>query len=101
MSRFAVFAAGAATALVAGLVAIAPTASAAGESAAFGQDSSWGSGYQGKFTITAGTTALAGWKLEFDLAGASVGSYWDATLTSSGNHHTFTNREYNGKVDSG
>lgn len=38
MARFALFAAGAATALVAGLVAIAP-ASAAGESAVFSQDS--------------------------------------------------------------
>lgn len=101
MARFALFAAGAATALVAGLVVMAPTASAAGESAAFSQDSSWGSGYQGKFTITAGTTALAGWKLEFDLAGATLGSYWDATATSSGNHHTFTHREYNGNVAAG
>ncbi|MDT7790204.1 MAG: chitinase [Pseudonocardiales bacterium] len=100
MARFALFAAGAATALVAGLVAIAP-ASAAGESAVFSQDSTWGSGYQGKYTITAGTTALAGWKLEFDLAGATMGSFWDATLSSSGTHHTFTNREYNGNVPSG
>ncbi|MDX8030802.1 cellulose binding domain-containing protein [Lentzea sp. BCCO 10_0856] len=100
MARFALFAAGAATALVAGLVAIAP-ASAAGESAVFSQDSAWGSGYQGKYTITAGTTALAGWKLEFDLPGATMGSFWDATLTSSGNHHTFTNREYNGNVSAG
>ncbi|MEV6718889.1 cellulose binding domain-containing protein [Lentzea sp. NPDC051208] len=44
--------------------------------AAFSQDSSWGSGHQGKFTVSAGSTALSGWKLEFDLAGASVGSYW-------------------------
>jgi chitinase len=100
MARFALFAAGAATALVAGLIAIAP-ASAAGESAVFSQDSAWGSGYQGKYTIAAGTTALNGWKLEFDLPGASVGSYWDATLASSGNHHTFTNREYNGNVSAG
>ncbi|MFI6096768.1 cellulose binding domain-containing protein [Lentzea sp. NPDC051213] len=100
MARFALLAAGAATALVAGLVAIAP-ASAAGESAVFSQDSTWSSGYQGKYTITAGTTALNGWKLEFDLTGASLGSYWDATATSSGNHHTFTNRDYNGSVPAG
>ncbi len=98
--RFAMLAAGAATALVAALVVIAP-ASAAGESAAFSQDSTWGSGYQGRYTITAGTTAMNGWKLEFDLAGASVGSYWDATLTSSGDHHTFVNREYNGSIAAG
>jgi len=61
MARFAT---GAATPLVAALVAIAP-ASAAGESAAFSPDSTWGSGYQGKYTITAGTTAPAGWKPAF------------------------------------
>ncbi|SDG37386.1 Cellulose binding domain-containing protein [Lentzea fradiae] len=101
MTRSTLLAAGAATALVAGLVAIAPAASAAGESASFSQDSSWGSGYQGKFTIAAGTTALSGWKLEFDLDGATVGSYWDASMTRSGNHHTFTHREYNGNVGAG
>lgn len=101
MARFAFFAAGAATALVAGLVALAPSASAAGESAAFSQDSNWGSGYQGRFTISAGSTALTGWRLEFDLAGATLGSFWDASATSSGNHHTFTNRDYNGTVAPG
>ena len=30
-----------------------------------------------------------------------VGSYWDALLTSSGNHHTFANREYNGALAPG
>jgi hypothetical protein len=49
--------------------------SASGESAVFSQDSTWSSGYQGKYTITTGTIAV--------------------TLTSSGSHHTFTNREYN------
>ncbi|WP_309117500.1 cellulose binding domain-containing protein [Saccharothrix sp.] len=99
---FAALAAGVAAAVTAGLLLAAPAGAAPTPTAVFTQDSAWGSGYQGKYTITAGSTALTGWKLEFDLpAGSTPGSYWDATLAGSGNHHTFTNREYNGNVAAG
>ncbi|GLZ35429.1 chitinase [Lentzea sp. NBRC 105346] len=103
MSRSALLAASAAAAaLVTALVVIAPAGAAAGPTATFSQDATWSGAYQGKYTITAGTSALSGWKLEFDLpAGSTPGSYWDALLSSSGNHHTFTNREYNGNVAAG
>ncbi len=40
--------------------------------------------------------------MEFDLpAGSGVGSYWDALLTTNGQHFTFTNRDYNGSIASG
>ncbi|MEU4803599.1 cellulose binding domain-containing protein [Actinosynnema sp. NPDC023587] len=98
----AALAAGLAAAVTTGLVLVAPAGAAATPTAVFAQDSSWGSGYQGKYTITAGNAPLSNWKLEFDLpAGTKPGSYWDATLTSSGNHHTFTNREYNGTLAAG
>ncbi|MFI9815719.1 cellulose binding domain-containing protein [Saccharothrix variisporea] len=98
----AALAAGAAAVVTTGLLLAAPAGAAPSPTAVFTQDSTWGSGYQGKYTITAGSTALTGWKLEFDLpAGSTPGSYWDATLASSGNHHTFTNREYNGSVAAG
>ncbi|WP_370947324.1 cellulose binding domain-containing protein [Amycolatopsis sp. cg5] len=89
--------------LPAAALAITPLAGAATEaSAAFSQASKWDTGYTGQYTITAGTSALSGWKLEFDLpSGSSVGTYWDALLTTSGTHYTFTNREYNGSVGSG
>ena len=63
----------------------------------------WGSGWEGKYTITNGGTApVTSWRVEFDLpAGTTLGSYWDALLTSSGNHHSFTNREYNGTLAPG
>ncbi|WP_143229436.1 chitinase [Actinophytocola xanthii] len=81
----------------------APVAAAAGESAVFVRTSDWGSGWEGRFTVTnGGTSTVNGWRVEFDLpAGTGVGSYWDALLTSSGNHHTFTNREYNGVLAPG
>ncbi|MFG1810696.1 cellulose binding domain-containing protein [Streptomyces sp. NPDC049040] len=86
------------------LLFLVPTASAAGGAgAAFTKTSDWGSGYQGQYTITnGGTTTLGSWKVEFDLpAGSSVGSYWDALLTQSGTHYTFTNRDYNGSIAPG
>lgn len=78
-------------------------AAAAGETAVFVKTSDWGSGWEGKYTITNGGTAtITSWRVEFDLpAGTSLGTYWDALLTSSGNHHTFTNREYNGNLAPG
>ncbi|MBW4716565.1 cellulose binding domain-containing protein [Saccharothrix obliqua] len=98
----AALAAGVTAVLATGLVLTAPAGAAASPTAAFTQEATWGSGYQGKYTITAGSSALTSWKLEFDLpAGSKPGSYWDATLTSSGDHHTFSSREYNGSVAAG
>ncbi|MCP2257432.1 Chitinase [Streptoalloteichus tenebrarius] len=94
------------SALVLGLAgALLPTAPAlaAGESAAFVKVADWGSNWEGKYTITnQGTTAISGWRVEFDLpAGTTLGSFWDALLSSSGTHHTFTNREYNASIPPG
>lgn len=88
---------------LAGTLVPATPALAAGETATFTKTSDWGSGWEGKFTIkNSGTASLSGWRVEFDLpAGTTLGSYWDALLTSSGNHHTFTNREYNGTLAPG
>lgn len=81
----------------------AAPAAAAGETAVFVKTSDWGSGWEGKYTITNGGTAtITSWRVEFDLpAGTTPGSFWDALLTSSGNHHTFANREYNGTLAPG
>ncbi|MFY1668431.1 chitinase [Plantactinospora sp. WMMB334] len=95
--------------VVAGLVAAvgiawgALPAYAAGPTATFVKTSDWGSGWEGKYTITnGGTSTINGWSVAFDLpAGTTVGSYWDALLTSSGQRHTFTNRSWNGTVAPG
>jgi endoglucanase len=84
------------------LFAVDP-ASAAATTATFAKTSDWGSGWQGEYTITnGGTSAITSWQVEFDLpAGTGVGSYWDALLTTSGQHFTFTNRSWNGTVAPG
>ncbi|MEV6492101.1 beta-1,3-glucanase family protein [Actinoplanes sp. NPDC051633] len=86
-----------------GTVWIALPASAASATAVVSKTSDWGSGWQGDVTITnAGTTAMTSWKVEFDLpAGATVGSFWEADMTASGAHRTFTNRPWNGSVPIG
>ncbi|XVQ88157.1 cellulose binding domain-containing protein [Microbispora siamensis] len=85
------------------LALVALPAEAATVKAVFSADSDWGSGYQGRYTLTnTGTAATSGWAVEFDLpAGSSVGSYWDALMTRSGDHYTFKNREYNGGLAAG
>lgn len=82
---------------------VPPATAAGGVSAAFAKTSDWTSGYQAQYTISnGGSTTLTSWKVEFDLpAGSSVGSYWDALLTSGNNHYTFTNRDYNATLAPG
>ena len=86
-----------------GAAAFAPPATAAGPTATFTKVSDWGTGWEGRYTITnGGSVTIDGWRLEFDLpSGTTMGTYWDALLSSSGNHHVFTNRSYNGTVAPG
>ncbi|ADD42384.1 cellulose binding domain-containing protein [Stackebrandtia nassauensis] len=83
--------------------ALAAPAHAAATTASFTKTSDWGSGYEGKITINnASSSAIDGWKVEFDLSsGSSVGTYWDALHTKSGDRNTFTHREYNRNIAAG
>jgi hypothetical protein len=91
-----------ATLLVAALTMTAPAGAATTPTATFSKDSAWDTGYTARYTITAGSSAINGWKVEFDLpAGTTVGAFWDSLLTTSGNHYSFVNREYNGSVAAG
>ncbi|MFF0409448.1 glycosyl hydrolase family 18 protein [Kitasatospora sp. NPDC004745] len=70
------------------------SASAAGSATAtLTKGSDWGSGYEGSYTITNGTSApLNGWTLEFDLpANNTVASLWNATYTTAASHVTVKN----------
>ena len=73
-------------------VAIAPARmayAANGASATFTKSSDWGTGYEGKYTIANGSSAPLTWRVEFDLpSGATISSFWDASVTKSGNHVT-------------
>jgi Cellulose binding domain/Fibronectin type III domain/Glycosyl hydrolases family 18 len=76
---------------------------ASAETATFARTSSWGTGYEAKFTVTNNTqSTITAWNVQFDLpSGSTMGTYWDALLTSSGQHHTFTNRSWNGTLSPG
>ncbi|GAA3241597.1 cellulose binding domain-containing protein [Actinocorallia longicatena] len=78
---------------VASVVTVAAPAQAAPVTASFTKVSDWGSGFEGKYTVTNGTTsAINGWNVQFDLpSGFSISSAWDATMVRSGQHYTFTN----------
>ncbi|MFC6014694.1 chitinase [Plantactinospora solaniradicis] len=93
---------GAVVASIAAVWGVMP-AYAAGATATFVKTSDWGSGWEGKYTITnGGASTINGWSVAFDLpAGTTLGSYWDALLTSSGQRHTFTNRSWNGTIAPG
>ncbi|MFD0271385.1 glycosyl hydrolase family 18 protein [Streptomyces sp. NPDC127106] len=89
---------------VAGLVALAGPASAAGSATAtYTKVSDWGSGFEGKWTVkNTGTTTLTAWTVEWDFpAGTRVTSAWDATVTSSGTHWTGKNVGWNGTLAPG
>jgi chitinase len=91
------------TALVAGVVLTGFVPAHAATTATFTRTSTWETGYTGQYQISnSGPGAITGWRLEFDLpAGTSVGTFWDALMTRSGNHYTFTNRDYNATIAAG
>jgi chitinase len=86
-------------------LALAPTSHAAGAlTATFSKDSDWGTGYQGKFTITNGTAATVNnWTVAFTLAsGQTLGTFWDASLSvGAGNRVTAVARSYNAVIAPG
>ncbi|WHM40307.1 cellulose binding domain-containing protein [Streptomyces sp. BPTC-684] len=84
-------------------LAAPPAGAAGGVSAVFAKTSDWGTGYQGQYTVgNASPAGISTWTVGFDLpSGTAVGSYWDALLTRSGDHYSFTNRDYNGSVAPG
>jgi chitinase len=69
------------------VVPVTQAFAANGASATFTKSSDWGSGYEGKYTIVNGSTSPLTWRVEFDLpTGSTISSFWDASVTKSGNH---------------
>ncbi len=91
MRRTVRAAVGAAALLAGGLVLVPVTQAFAANaaSAVFSLDSDWGNGYQGKYTVTNGSSAALTWRVEFDIpAGATISSFWDASLSVAAGHVT-------------
>ncbi|MGW1024024.1 glycosyl hydrolase family 18 protein [Streptomyces sp. NPDC002577] len=89
---------------LAALVGLAgPAEAATSATATYTKTQDWGTGFEGKWTITnSGTTSISSWTVEWDFpSGTSVTSAWDADVTSSGTHWTAKNKSYNGTLAAG
>ena len=64
---------------------------------------SWGTGYDGQYTITnSGTSSVSGWTLGFRLpAGTSISSLWDGSYTDDGGLVTVTSDGWDAAVAPG
>ncbi len=92
-------------ALVAGTLAViaaSPAQAAACDAVEYTVVSDWGTGHQATLSLTAGTEAVDGWTLEFDLpAGAVVQSAWNVDWSQSGTAFTGSDVGWNGAVAAG
>jgi chitin-binding protein len=71
-------------------------------SAAYKLTGSWGGGFQGEVTVTAGSAAISGWKVTWTWAnGQTINQSWSATVTQSGSAVTATNAGYNASLAAG
>ncbi|MEV6519905.1 glycosyl hydrolase family 18 protein [Micromonospora chalcea] len=94
--RRALWATGAVVALTVAAVPMT-TASAAGSvTATFAKVQDWGTGHEGRVTVTNGTSSTVnGWRIEFTLpSGTSISSSWDADITRSGDRYVAVNKSW-------
>ncbi|MFG1839616.1 cellulose binding domain-containing protein [Micromonospora sp. NPDC049175] len=62
----------------------------------------WNGGFVANVTVTAGTTALSGWRVSLNLpSGASVTSVWNGVATGNSGTITVANQSYNGRLAAG
>jgi mannan endo-1,4-beta-mannosidase len=82
----------------------APTTAPAGTgcTAAYSIGGQWSNGFQGEVRVTAGSSAIHGWTVNWAFAnGQTVAQAWNATVTSSGSTVAARNLRYNGSLGSG
>ncbi|MFY1690771.1 CotH kinase family protein [Plantactinospora sp. WMMB782] len=82
--------------------ATTPPASGRTCTAAYSIVSQWTGGFQASVRVTAGSSAISGWRVNWTFAnGQTVNQSWDATVTSSGAAVTATNAAHNGALGAG
>jgi arabinoxylan arabinofuranohydrolase len=82
----------------------APTTAppAAGCSATFRNAGTWGGGFQGEVTVTAGSAAITSWTVRWPLAnGQSISQVWNGALTTTSTEAAVSNVTYNGGLGAG
>jgi mannan endo-1,4-beta-mannosidase len=78
------------------------TPASGGCTATYAVNSSWGGGFQGTVTVTAGSAAIKSWKVSWTWPnGQRISNAWNAAVTSSGDAVSATNMSYNGSLAAG
>ncbi|MFC0527335.1 carbohydrate-binding protein, partial [Phytohabitans kaempferiae] len=76
-----------------------PPPSGSGCVATYRTSNTWGGGFQGEVTVTAGASAISGWTVRWGLGGGqSISQLWNGTLTTSGSTVSVTNASHNGAL---
>jgi len=75
---------------------------AGGCGAVYQTQNSWPGGFQGQVTVTAGSSAISGWTVKWNLSGGqSITQAWNGTLTAGDTTATVRNASYNGSLAPG
>ena len=79
-----------------------PPPAGGGCSATYAVTGSWGGGFQGAVTVTAGSSAIRSWVVTWTWPGGqAITNSWNASVTSSGAAVTARNMSYNGSLAAG
>ncbi|GIJ81443.1 Cellulose binding domain-containing protein [Micromonospora phaseoli] len=79
-----------------------PPPSAGGCTATYSIVGQWQGGFQGDVRITAGSSAINGWRVTWTFAnGQTISQSWNATISASGSAVTATNVSFNGSLGAG
>ncbi|GAA3347208.1 hypothetical protein GCM10020358_61100 [Amorphoplanes nipponensis] len=74
----------------------------AGCAATYRTTSTWNGGFQAEVTVTAGPSALGGWRVSWTpAAGQTISQAWNGTLSTSGSTVAVGNASYNGSLAAG
>ncbi|GAA2997700.1 cellulose binding domain-containing protein [Streptosporangium longisporum] len=73
-----------------------------GCSATYAVQDQWAGGFVAAVNVTAGGTAIDGWRVTLTLpAGATISSLWNGVTSGTGGTVTVTNQSYNGRLPAG
>jgi hypothetical protein len=79
-----------------------PTSPPASCAAVYAVQDQWNGGFVATVTVTAGATALTGWRVALGLpGGASISSVWNGVSSGTSGAVTVTNQTYNGRLAAG
>ncbi|MEO3745346.1 carbohydrate-binding domain-containing protein [Plantactinospora sp. B5E13] len=79
-----------------------PPPGAGGCTATYSVAGQWQGGFQGDVRVTAGSSAINGWRVTWSFAnGQTISQSWNATISASGSAVTATNVSFNGALGAG